>query len=45
VQVVYQKGEERISHFHPWKDFLRNSATFSRLIFQRIFFFINRERK
>lgn len=37
VQVVYQKGAERISHFHPWKDFMRNSATFSRLIFQRIF--------
>jgi glycosyltransferase involved in cell wall biosynthesis len=37
VQVVYQKGAERISHFHPWKDFMRNSATFSRLVFQRIF--------
>ncbi len=37
VQVVYQKGAERISHFHPWQDFLRNSATFSRLILQRIF--------
>ena len=37
VQVVYQKGAERISHFHPWQDFLRNSATFSRLIFRRIF--------
>ncbi len=37
VQVVYQKGAERISHFHPWKDFLRNSMTFSRLIFGRIF--------
>jgi glycosyltransferase involved in cell wall biosynthesis len=37
VQVVYQGGAERISHFHPWKDFLRNSATFSRLIFRRIF--------
>lgn len=37
VQVVYQKGAERISHFHPWLDFLRNSATFSRLIFKRIF--------
>jgi glycosyltransferase involved in cell wall biosynthesis len=37
VQVVYQKGVERISHFHPWHDFMRNSATFSRLIFQRIF--------
>ncbi len=32
VQVVYQKGAERISHFHPWQDFLRNGATFSRLI-------------
>ncbi len=37
VQVVYQKGAERISHFHPWKDFFRNSATFSRLIWRRIF--------
>ncbi len=37
VQVVYQKGAERISHFHPWKDFLRNSVTFSRLIWGRIF--------
>lgn len=37
VQVVYQRGAERISHFHPWQDFLRNSVTFSRLIFQRIF--------
>lgn len=36
VEVIYQ-GEERISHFHPWKDFLRNSCTFSRLIVQRIF--------
>lgn len=37
VQVVYQQGAERISHFHPWKDFLRNSVTFSRLIIWRIF--------
>ncbi len=37
VQVVYQKGVERISHFHPWQDFLRNAATFSRLICKRIF--------
>jgi glycosyltransferase involved in cell wall biosynthesis len=37
VQVVYQRGAERISHFHPWKDFLRNSMTFSRLIFVRFF--------
>ncbi len=37
VQVVYQKGSERISHFHPWKDFMRNALTFSRLIVGRIF--------
>jgi len=37
VRVVYQTGTERISHFHPWRDFLRNAATFSHLIFQRIF--------
>ena len=37
VQVVYQKGAERISHFRPWKDFFRNAGTFSRLICQRIF--------
>ncbi len=43
VQVVYQKGKERISHFHPWRDSLRNSATFSRLILKRIFFYIRRK--
>jgi len=37
VQVVYQEGSERISHFHPWRDFWRNSSTFSRLIWARIF--------
>ena len=37
VGVVYQKRGERISHFRPWMDFHRNSATFSRLIFARIF--------
>jgi glycosyltransferase involved in cell wall biosynthesis len=36
VQVVYQ-GRERISHFRPFVDFWRNSTTFSRLIWQRIF--------
>jgi glycosyltransferase involved in cell wall biosynthesis len=36
VQVVYQPKGERVSHFRPWFDFLRNSATFSRLIFSRI---------
>lgn len=35
VQVVYQPRDERISHFRPGRDFLRNSATFSRLFFQR----------
>lgn len=37
VQVVYQKKGVRVSHFRPWLDFWRNSSTFSRLIFQRIF--------
>lgn len=38
VRVTYQPGEQRISHFRPFVDFLRNSSTFSRLIFQRICF-------
>ncbi len=37
VSVVYQPKGVRISHFHPWQDFFRNSATFSRLIFSRLF--------
>ncbi len=37
VRVIYQHGDERISHFHPWRDFLRNSNTFRQLIIQRIF--------
>lgn len=37
VGVVYQGPEERISHFRPWRDFWRNSTTFTRLIFSRIF--------
>ncbi len=37
VRVVYQEGAERVSHFRPFIDFLRNSETFSRLIFKRIF--------
>jgi len=36
VRVTYQPGEQRISHFRPFVDFLRNSSTFSRLIFMRI---------
>ena len=37
IQVVYQARGERVSHFQPWLDFRRNSATFSRLIWERIF--------
>ncbi len=37
VQVLYPPGEARISHFRPFVDFMRNSKTFTRLIFGRIF--------
>ena len=37
VSVVYQPRGVRVSHFRPWRDFLRNGATFSRLIFFRLF--------
>ncbi|MGE4561235.1 MAG: glycosyltransferase family 2 protein [Desulfobulbus sp.] len=37
ISVVYQPRGERISHFRPWVDFCRNSATFSRLLFERFF--------
>ncbi len=36
VRVVYQEKGERVSHFRPWVDFMRNSGTFSRLIFSRL---------
>jgi glycosyltransferase involved in cell wall biosynthesis len=36
IQVIYALGKERISHFRPFIDFMRNSNTFTRLIFQRI---------
>ncbi len=36
ISVVYQARGIRVSHFRPWRDFLRNSATFCRLIFGRI---------
>ncbi len=36
IHVWYPSREDRISHFRPFIDFLRNSATFSRLIFRRI---------
>jgi len=37
VRVDYNPGGERISHFRPFMDFLRNSSTFTHLIFTRIF--------
>ena len=37
VSVSYTPGTPRISHFRPFVDFVRNSGTFMRLIFQRIF--------
>ena len=36
VSVRYAPGKERISHFRPFIDFLRNSWTFTRLITRRI---------
>jgi len=36
VSVNYAPGKERISHFRPFVDFLRNTCTFTRLITQRI---------
>lgn len=41
VRVSYTPGSRRISHFHPFFDFLRNTGLFSRLITHRIltFFF------
>jgi hypothetical protein len=40
VGVTYQPKGGRVSHFRPFVDFCRNSATFSRLITQRIFGYI-----
>ncbi|QTA79589.1 Glycosyl transferase, family II [Desulfonema limicola] len=37
VSVNYHPGTKRISHFRPFRDFIRNSTTFTSLIFQRIF--------
>ncbi len=36
IRVNYAPGRERISHFRPFIDFVRNTHTFSRLIFQRM---------
>ena len=38
VRVIYNPDGKRISHFRPFVDFLRNTETFSRLIFTRILF-------
>ena len=38
VRVDYNPNGSRISHFRPFVDFVRNSSTFTRLIFTRIFF-------
>ena len=37
VRVIYNPNGKRISHFRPFVDFVRNSQTFARLIFCRIF--------
>jgi glycosyltransferase involved in cell wall biosynthesis len=37
VGVSYRPGMRRVSHFRPFVDFCRNTATFTRLIFLRIF--------
>lgn len=36
ISVNYQQRGERISHFRPFIDFVRNSFTFTRLILQRL---------
>lgn len=36
ISVSYAPGGRRISHFRPFRDFVRNSSTFSRLICQRL---------
>jgi glycosyltransferase involved in cell wall biosynthesis len=36
VRVAYDPPGGRVSHFRPWRDFWRNSVTFTRLIFSRI---------
>ncbi len=37
VRVIYPPDGLRISHFRPFVDFVRNTKTFTRLIFTRIF--------
>jgi len=45
VNVTYCPGSGRISHFRPFIDFIRNSNTFTRLIFQRIMYPASLRRK
>jgi len=42
VNVNYAVAGKRISHFRPFVDFMRNSGTFARLIFRRMFSFLFR---
>ncbi|MDJ0783034.1 MAG: glycosyltransferase family 2 protein [Desulfosarcinaceae bacterium] len=37
IEVIYQPGAARISHFRPGPDFIRNTATFYHLITHRVF--------
>lgn len=37
VGVTYRPGSQRVSHFRPFVDFLRNTLVFGRLIPQRLF--------
>lgn len=37
IGVDYPPGAKRISHFHPFVDFMRNTLVFARLIPQRLF--------
>jgi hypothetical protein len=37
VCVSYSPDGPRISHFRPWRDFVRNTWTFCRLIVRRVF--------
>ena len=36
VRVTYAPGSQRVSHFRPFIDFMRNARTFTRLITQRL---------
>jgi glycosyltransferase involved in cell wall biosynthesis len=42
VSVAYDPPGGRVSHFRPWRDFGRNSATFSRLFLSRFVPWIGR---